>query len=68
MRSVTDRCSLRSSRRWGSSSEPPSELGVVRAPPPKHPYRDTLLIYGVLATVIVLVAWLTGWSAWAGRR
>ena len=27
---------------------------------PKHPFRDTLLIYGVLAIVIVLVAWLTG--------
>jgi uncharacterized membrane protein len=34
---------------WGRSDQPPS-----------HPYRDTLLIYGVLAIVIVIVAWLTG--------
>ena len=29
-------------------------------PPPKHPYRDTLLIYGALAVLIVVVAWATG--------
>ena len=29
-------------------------------PPPKHPYRDTLVVYGVLSVVLVLVAWLTG--------
>jgi membrane protein implicated in regulation of membrane protease activity len=28
--------------------------------PPKHPYRDTLLVYGGLSLVIVLLAWLTG--------
>lgn len=34
--------------------------GLPESPPPKHPYRDTLLIYGVLAVVLVLVAWATG--------
>ncbi|NUR76564.1 MAG: hypothetical protein HOQ28_09815 [Thermoleophilia bacterium] len=29
-------------------------------PLPKHPYRDTLILYGVFAALIVLVAWLTG--------
>jgi membrane protein implicated in regulation of membrane protease activity len=33
---------------------------LPEAPPPKHPYRDTLLIYGAFALVIVLVAWATG--------
>jgi hypothetical protein len=28
--------------------------------PPAHPYRDTALVYGVLAAIVVLVAWLTG--------
>jgi membrane protein implicated in regulation of membrane protease activity len=31
------------------------------APPiPKHPYRDTAIAYGVMAGVLVLIAWLTG--------
>ena len=34
--------------------------GVPEQPPPKHPYRDTLLVYSVLAVLIVVVAWLTG--------
>jgi membrane protein implicated in regulation of membrane protease activity len=34
--------------------------GVPETPPPKHPYRDTLLVYAGLAFVIVLVAWVTG--------
>jgi len=32
------------------------------APPPKHPVRDTLLVYAGLAVVVVLVAWITGGS------
>ena len=36
---------------WGSG--PPSPL-------PKRPYRDTVIVNGGLAAVIVLVAWLTG--------
>ncbi len=36
------------------------QWGVPDVPPPKHPYRDTLIIYGVLALLLVLVAWLTG--------
>jgi hypothetical protein len=36
--------------RWG----PPEQ------PPPKRPYRDSIVLYAVLAVVIVLVAWLTG--------
>ena len=34
--------------------------GVPEQPLPKHPYRDTLILYGVFAALIVLVAWLTG--------
>ena len=34
--------------------------GLHEQPPPKHPYRDTLLIYAVFAILIVVVAWLTG--------
>ena len=37
-------------RRW----TPPPE------PPPKHPYRDTALVFGGMAAAIVLVAWATG--------
>jgi membrane protein implicated in regulation of membrane protease activity len=37
-------------RRWG----PPPD------PPPKHPYRDTALVFGGMAIAIVLVAWATG--------
>ena len=29
-------------------------------PPPKHPYRDTLIVYGAFAVIVVLVAWATG--------
>jgi membrane protein implicated in regulation of membrane protease activity len=36
------------------------QWGVPEEPPPKHPYRDTLIVYGVFAVLIVLVAWLTG--------
>ncbi len=36
------------------------QWGVPEAPPPKHPYRDTLLVYAGLAAVVVLVAWATG--------
>lgn len=28
--------------------------------PPRHPYRDTLLVYAAFAVLIVLVAWATG--------
>jgi membrane protein implicated in regulation of membrane protease activity len=30
--------------------------------PPKNPVRDTLLVYGVLALVVVGLAWVTGGS------
>jgi membrane protein implicated in regulation of membrane protease activity len=36
------------------------EWGVADAPPTQHPYRDTLLVYGGLALVIVVLAWATG--------
>jgi hypothetical protein len=35
------------------------EWGPPEPPPPKHPYRDTLIVYGVLAILVVVVAWLT---------
>jgi membrane protein implicated in regulation of membrane protease activity len=60
------------------------DWGLPEPPPPKHPYRDTLLIYGIFALLIVLVAWATGSgvtraiviaaffyvvaSAWSGAR
>jgi hypothetical protein len=31
-------------------------------PPPKHPYRDSALLYGAMAVAILVVAWLTGGS------
>jgi Flp pilus assembly protein TadB len=34
--------------------------GVPETPPPKRPYRDTLILYSALAVLIVVVAWLTG--------
>jgi hypothetical protein len=36
--------------------------GVPEPPPPKRPYRDTVILYGALALVIVVVAWATGGS------
>jgi Flp pilus assembly protein TadB len=34
--------------------------GAPDAPSPKSPVRDTLLVYGVLSLIIILVAWATG--------
>ena len=44
------------------SARPPRKLqwGLPDRPPPKHPYRDTLLVYGGFALVIVVIAWATG--------
>lgn len=36
------------------------QWGVPEEPVPKHPYRDSLIMYAVFAVVIVLVAWATG--------
>jgi hypothetical protein len=36
--------------------------GIPEIPPPKNPNRDTLLVYGGLSLVIVLISWLTGGS------
>jgi hypothetical protein len=30
------------------------------SPPPARPYRDSAVLYGVLAAVIIVLAWLTG--------
>lgn len=38
------------------------QWGLPESPPPKRPYRDTFVVYGVLAAVIVVVALLTGGS------
>jgi Flp pilus assembly protein TadB len=32
----------------------------VESSVPKHPYRDTVLVYGGMALVVVLIAWATG--------
>ena len=37
-------------RRW----QPPPE------PPPRRPYRDTVFVYGAMAVIVVLAAWVTG--------
>jgi len=46
------------------TKEKPRHLrwGLPEAPPPKHPYRDTMLIYGFFAVLVVLLAWITGGS------
>jgi membrane protein implicated in regulation of membrane protease activity len=31
-----------------------------RTPLPKRPYRDSAILYGALAVIVVLVTWLTG--------
>ena len=36
---------------WGGPDAPP---------PPRHPYRDSALLYLAMASVILGVAWLTG--------
>jgi hypothetical protein len=36
------------------------QWGLPEPPSPKHPYRDTLIIYAVFALLIVVVAWVTG--------
>jgi Flp pilus assembly protein TadB len=33
---------------------------LPETPPPKHPYRDTLIVFAGLAAIVVLVAWATG--------
>jgi Flp pilus assembly protein TadB len=38
------------------------EWGGPPHQPAKRPYRDTFLVYGALAVVVVIVAWLTGGS------
>ena len=42
-----------SRRRWDAPQQPPL---------PKHPYRDTVVVYGGMALVVVLIAWATGGS------
>jgi hypothetical protein len=34
--------------------------GIPETKTPRHPYRDTLIVYAILALVIVLFGWLTG--------
>ena len=34
--------------------------GMEEMPQTKHPYRDTALVYGGLAVLLVLFAWVTG--------
>jgi hypothetical protein len=34
--------------------------GLPEPPTPKHPYRDTLLVYGFFAVLVVVFAWVTG--------
>ena len=36
--------------------------GLPERPVPKHPYRDSLLVYGFFAVLIVVLAWVTGGS------
>ena len=36
--------------------------GLPEAPVPKHPYRDSMLVYGFFALLVVLLAWITGGS------
>ena len=36
------------------------QWGLPESPPPKHPYRDSVIVYGALSIILVLVAWATG--------
>ena len=36
------------------------QWGVPESPPPKHPYRDSAILYAVFGVIIVVVAWATG--------
>ena len=36
--------------------------GLPEAPVPKHPYRDSMLVYAFFAALVVLLAWITGGS------
>ncbi|MBA3843594.1 MAG: hypothetical protein H0X39_13465 [Actinobacteria bacterium] len=38
------------------------QWGLPESPPPKNPLRDTFLVYGGLAVVVVVLAWVTGGS------
>jgi Flp pilus assembly protein TadB len=38
----------------------------VSSPPPKHPFRDSAILYGVFAVIIVIVAWASGSSPATG--
>jgi len=40
--------------------------GLPESPTPKHPYRDTAVVYGGFAVVVVLLAWVTGGSVLKG--
>ena len=44
------------------TKEKPRHLrwGLPEAPVPKHPYRDSMLVYGFFAALVVLLAWITG--------
>jgi hypothetical protein len=44
------------------SDKRPRQLrwGLPESPIPKHPYRDTLLVYGFFAILVVVLAWVTG--------
>ena len=46
------------------TKEKPRHLswGLPEAPLSKHPYRDSMLVYGFFAVLIVLLAWITGGS------
>jgi membrane protein implicated in regulation of membrane protease activity len=37
---------------------------IPEQPPPRRPYRDTLIFHLFLACMLVLVAWLTGGGIW----
>jgi hypothetical protein len=36
------------------------ESHLEQRPPPKHPYRDTAIVYAGMSSVVVIVAALTG--------
>ena len=38
----------------------------MRAPRPKHAYRDTFMVYAFLCVIVVLFAWLSGGSVVKG--
>jgi len=57
---IAARCGRGRSGRARMTKQRRLRWGMQETPPTKHPYRDTALVYGGLAVLLVLFAWVTG--------